>query len=81
MLRHLKTVQAFDLPAPLTVCGILLAAALTKEGHSAWAITALPLLYILTVAIQFCKRGGGARKRSAPTICNRQQAADQGPVK
>ena len=64
MLRHLKTVQAFDLPAPLTVCGILLAAALTKEGHSAWAITALPLLYILTVAIQFCKRGGDMRAQT-----------------
>lgn len=56
MLRYLKTVQDIDLPAPVAVCGILLAAALTKEGHSAWAITALLLVYVFTVTIQFCKR-------------------------
>jgi Ca2+/Na+ antiporter len=64
MLRHLKIVQAFDLPAPVTVCGILLAAALTKEGHSAWAIAALLLLYIFTVAIQFCKQSGDLRAQT-----------------
>ena len=57
MFHDLSAAQVdFDLPAPVAVCGILLAAALTKEGHSAWAIGAILLLYVLTAAIRLLKR-------------------------
>jgi hypothetical protein len=52
MIRYLKKSQVdFDVPAPVAVCGVLLAAALTKGGHSEWAVLALLGLYVLHLAI------------------------------
>jgi hypothetical protein len=58
MIRYFKNSHAdFDVPAPLAVCGVLLAAALTKGGHSGWAIGGLICLYILYLAIPGLQRG------------------------
>jgi hypothetical protein len=37
----------FDLPAPICVCALLVACALTKGGHPYWAIGAPIFLYTL----------------------------------
>lgn len=58
MIRYLKNSEVnFDVPAPVAVCGVLFAAALTKGGHSEWAIAGLICLYILYLALQYSKRG------------------------
>jgi hypothetical protein len=46
----------FEVPAPVSVCGLLVIAALTKGGHPEWAITALIPLYVLYLATQYRKR-------------------------
>ena len=57
MIRYFKNSHAdFDVPAPLAVCAVLLAAALTKGGHSGWAIGGLFCLYILYLAIPTLQR-------------------------
>ena len=48
----------FELPAPVCVCALLVAGALTKGGHPQWAIGATILLYVLHLAAQCVKRGG-----------------------
>jgi hypothetical protein len=48
----------FELPAPVCVCALLVAGALTKGGHAQWAIGATILLYVLHLAAQCVKRGG-----------------------
>ena len=48
----------FELPAPVCVCALLVAGALTKGGHPQWAIGAMILLYVLHLAAQCVKRGG-----------------------
>jgi hypothetical protein len=42
----------FELPAPICVCALLVAGALTKGGHPHWAIGAPIFLYILPLAAQ-----------------------------
>jgi hypothetical protein len=57
MIRYLRDSQVnFDVPAPLAVCGVLLAATLTKGGHSEWAIAGLICLYMLYLVMQCSKR-------------------------
>jgi len=66
MIRYLKTAQVdFDVPAPIAVCGVLFAGALTKGGHPEWAIAASISLYLLYLAIQYSKRGANFRGRTA----------------
>ncbi len=48
----------FELPAPVCVCALLVAGALTKGDHPHWAIGATILLYVLHLAAQCVKRGG-----------------------
>jgi hypothetical protein len=58
MSRYSKNRQVnFEIPAPVAVCGVLLAAALTKGGHSGWAIGGLICLYTLYLTMQYSKRG------------------------
>jgi hypothetical protein len=47
----------FELPAPVCVCALLVAGALTKGGHPQWAIGAMIFLYALHLAAQWVKRG------------------------
>jgi hypothetical protein len=57
MIRYLKQSQVdFDVPAPVAACGVLLAAALTKGGHSEWAVGGLLGLYVLHLAIPILRR-------------------------
>ena len=59
----------FDLPAPITVGGILFAGALAKEGYSEWAMAGLAALYLLYLVTQYCRqsvvRGPAAPSRQA----------------
>jgi hypothetical protein len=53
MARYAATVPFdFDLPAPICVCALLVACALTKGGHPCWAIGAPIFLYTLNLAAQ-----------------------------
>ena len=66
MIRYLKNAPIdFDLPAPIAVCGVLIAGALTKGGHPEWAIAASISLYLLHLAIQYSKRGADFRRQTA----------------
>jgi hypothetical protein len=47
-----------ELPAPVCVCSLLVVAALTKHGHSQWAIGGMMLLYLLYVTAQYAKWNG-----------------------
>ena len=40
----------FELPAPVCVCALLVAGALTKGGHAQWAIGATILLYVTALS-------------------------------
>ena|ERR1700730_8436222 len=50
----------FELPAPVCVCALLVAGALTKGGHPQWAIGATIFLYVLHLAAQWIKRGSSS---------------------
>jgi hypothetical protein len=53
MARYAATVPfGFELPAPICVCALLVACALTKGGHPYWAIGAPIFFYILNLAAQ-----------------------------
>jgi hypothetical protein len=53
MAQYAATVPFdFDLPAPICVCALLVACALTKGGHPYWAIGAPIFLYTLNLAAQ-----------------------------
>ena len=43
----------FELPAPVCVCALLVACALTKGGHPQWAIGGMISLYVLYLAAQY----------------------------
>jgi hypothetical protein len=59
MARHSANAPInFELPAPVCVCALLVAGALTKGGHPQWAIGATILLYVVYLAAQCVKRGG-----------------------
>ena len=63
MARHSANAPInFELPAPVCVCALLVAGALTKGGHPQWAIGATILLYALHLAAQCVKRGGRLRR-------------------
>jgi hypothetical protein len=51
-----NTPTNFELSAPVCVCALLVAGALTKGGHPQWAIGATILLYVLHLAAQWIKR-------------------------
>jgi hypothetical protein len=51
----------FEAPASVSVCGLLIAAALTKGGHPQWAIGGMIFLYVLYLPVReawcrFCPR-------------------------
>lgn len=51
----------FEVPASVSVCGLLIVAALTKGGHPQWAIGGMIFLYVLYLAVceawcRFCPR-------------------------
>ena len=50
----------FEVPAPVSVCGLLIVAALTKGSHPQWAIGGMIFLYVLYLAAQCAKRGAGS---------------------
>jgi hypothetical protein len=53
MARYAATVPfGFELPAPICVCALLVACALTKGGQPYWAIGAPIFFYILNLAAQ-----------------------------
>jgi hypothetical protein len=46
----------FDVPAPVAVCGLLVIAALTKGGHSTWAIGGLILVFASYLTTQYSQK-------------------------
>ena len=50
----------FEVPAPVSVCGLLVVAALTKGGHPHWAIGGMISVYVLYLAVQCAKHGAGS---------------------
>jgi hypothetical protein len=64
MTRHWKHRQVdFEIPAPVAVCGVLFAAALSKGGYPGWAIGGLICLYMLYLTMQYSKRGADRREQ------------------
>jgi hypothetical protein len=62
MFQSLRAAQIdFDVPAPIAVGGLLFAGALAKEGCAEWAMGGLIALYLLYLAMQYCKRRAVAR--------------------
>jgi hypothetical protein len=62
MFRSLRIAHIdFDVPAPIAVGGVLFAGALAKEGCAEWALGGLVALYLLYLAIQYCKRTTAVR--------------------
>jgi hypothetical protein len=55
----------FEVPAPVSVCGLLIVAALTKGSHPQWAIGGMIFLYVLYLAAQCAKHGAVLPTRSA----------------
>jgi hypothetical protein len=57
MARHAANAPSnFELPAPICVCALLIAGALTKGDHPHWAIGAPVFLYILHLAARSLQR-------------------------
>jgi hypothetical protein len=52
----------FEAPAPVCVCGLLVAAALAKGGHPHWAIGGMASACVLYLAVQYAKHGGGSAR-------------------
>jgi hypothetical protein len=66
MFQSLRSAQIdFDVPAPIAVGGLLFAGALAKEGCAEWALGGLVALYLLYLAIQYCKRTTVVRPQPA----------------
>ena len=70
MIRSLNNIQvSFDVPAPVLVCAVLLVGALTKCGHSEWAIAGSVVLYALYAAIQYSKQGARHPRQQVAADC------------
>ena len=85
MVQHSKDVGVdFEVPAPVVVYGILVVAALTKEGYPEWAIGGLIFLYVLYQAIQYsrgaCPVAAGTLPAARPKLAIVRQSAAYLPI-
>ena len=49
----------YEVPALLSVSGILIAITLAKGGYALWVIGGMPFLYVLYLATQWARAGAG----------------------